>query len=401
VTFFGRASKADSLYGELRAPIVSPDNHVPFVHLLELQIASRRSWYDLNASNISSSLNPVPEVRTRRRFVSFDPTFGVKWAPTPDIMFRASYGTGFLPPALNQLTPDPPTVIPGFLFAFFGVTDPQRGNEALGGFGDITVTGGGNPALGPERSTSLSLGAILTPRFIPGFRLSVDWTRIRKRNNIFAASGLPFDQALLTRFLQQVPGRFTRSTDPATFNGFSVGPITAIDSSYLNIASEEIQALDFAFGQQFRTRRLGNFDLSVRATRNLRDATRTDALSPEIDELSLPNRVKWRGNLALDWSLGGWSARWSAYYTGPYDVPPNWVASQGSTRIASQIYNDLYLAYAFPNGRGLLRGFQISLDVQNIFDRSPPISLGQPGSFIGLFSNPLRSTYALTLRKRF
>src|SRR3546814_8210575 len=44
---------------------------------------------------------------------------------------------------------------------------------------------GGNPNVDPQKSKSWSFGTLLTPRFVPGLTLRVDWTRITIRNAYF------------------------------------------------------------------------------------------------------------------------------------------------------------------------------------------------------------------------
>jgi len=74
-----------------------------------------------------------------------------KWQIIPDVMVRVSYGTGFLPPAVNQTGPTPAsTIAPRCL----NYVDPRRGNEPV--TGTLTTIGGGNPNLQPEKSKSWS-----------------------------------------------------------------------------------------------------------------------------------------------------------------------------------------------------------------------------------------------------
>jgi outer membrane receptor protein involved in Fe transport len=50
------------------------------------------------------------------------------------------------------------------------------------------VLSGTNPNLQEETSDSLTIGAIIQPRFIPGFSLTVDYYDIKVKNIIAAAS---------------------------------------------------------------------------------------------------------------------------------------------------------------------------------------------------------------------
>ena len=52
----------------------------------------------------------------------------------------------------------------------------------------ITLTNQGNSALQPENATTISGGVILTPHWIEGLTLSMDWYSITIKNAVFAAS---------------------------------------------------------------------------------------------------------------------------------------------------------------------------------------------------------------------
>src|SRR5262249_54409124 len=155
-------------------PIVSSANAVPGVDVLEVQLAARYDKYTTHGADsvVATNASGVPLGPVTRRtneLHSLDPTIGLRYGPMPGEIFRASYGTGFLPPGLSQLISSPPSV----LTSDFGFTDPQRGGEPVG---DVDFVSGGNPNLRPEDSSSVSAGIIIEPRLIPNLRLSADWT---------------------------------------------------------------------------------------------------------------------------------------------------------------------------------------------------------------------------------
>src|SRR3569623_762841 len=264
VTFTpARSQRVDSFYGELTLPIVGARIIVPLVRELELQVAGRWDRYTGIGSNSNLTCFPltstpwsgplpadaynarcpqngsvVPTARTRNS--STNPTVALRWAISPDIAFRGSYSTGYLPPFLNSVVATPAGV-PGTLLAgktIVNVTDPLRGNERIGQpllgiFQILPATIGGNANIHPQTSRTLSFGAVLTPRFVPGFRFSVDWSRIVEDNVYYQPSSLLGSgnavggQQVFNDFLAAYPGRFTRDTNPATFGSYNVGPIIA------------------------------------------------------------------------------------------------------------------------------------------------------------------------------
>lgn len=116
--------------------------------------------------------------------------------------------------------------------------------------------------LKPEESTNRSAGVILTPRFLPGFRLSVDYTKIEKTDQI---TDLSFTQTLIDNEAV-LPDRFTRGPNlPGDQPGWA-GPITAINGTRLNISRAEIEAYDVQLDYHRESNGVGTIDLFAVAT---------------------------------------------------------------------------------------------------------------------------------------
>jgi len=65
----------------------------------------------------------------------------------------------------------------------YGVRSPNVPGSGVQGINQ------GNPDLVPEVGTSLTFGAVLQPRFLPGFSLTLDYYRIKITNVIAGLSG--------------------------------------------------------------------------------------------------------------------------------------------------------------------------------------------------------------------
>ena len=150
----GRDQRIDSGYLEAQVPFVSNANAVAGVKSLDMQLAIRRDDYETTgaSNNVTAT--------ARNKVGSTDPTLGLRYSPVGDVMFRASYGTGFLPPSVAQLVPTVPTNV-----TITGLVDPRRNNEPVTSY---TRFSGGNPDLRPEESQSWSAGMVFTPRFSRG-----------------------------------------------------------------------------------------------------------------------------------------------------------------------------------------------------------------------------------------
>jgi len=323
-----------------------------------------------------------------------------------DLMLRASYGTGFLPPSVGQLTSAGPPTGAGQIF------DPRRGNEintsALAIFG-------GNTSLRPEKSTSWSVGTVFLPRFAQGLRLSVDYTRIKKSDNI---SGLSFQGVVDNETL--FPGRVTRGPVPPG-DPFGVGPITFLDATSINISRAEVEAYDVALDYRMQTARIGVFDFYSLATwqehfktQLLPGAAIVESVGVDSD-FGNPIRLKLKANAGLTWKLRHWTLGWTARYFNSYlvaDPSQSYNTSkfliQGSLGVPSQTYHDIFGSYRFEQESGQssgkaswLRGLELQAGVRNIFHKEPPLDANESVLYYSPFGDPRVSSYYLSVKKEF
>jgi iron complex outermembrane receptor protein len=177
----------DEVFGEVTAEIFGPQNDIPFIHRLELHGAARY----VDHSSAGADWTYTAEGR---------------WAPTQDISFRGNYTRAIRSPAITEVF-NPSSTFFGF------ASDPcDRRNRAAGpnpaarqanctaagvpaNFSSLSnqrsflQASQGNAALENERSEAWSVGAVLTPRFIPNLRISADWLDIRLSGAISSFSG--------------------------------------------------------------------------------------------------------------------------------------------------------------------------------------------------------------------
>jgi len=406
-----RSQVIDSAYAEIRVPLISAQNRMRWAEMLELQLAGRYDRYSLEGATSSITIiNGVPsgiESRIDSRVTSTNPTVALRYQPLQDVMFRASYGTGFLPPTVNQILP-----VPSALGSSTAnpLTDPRRGDQQF-----VLPPGQmiqeGNPNLRPEESESVSVGVVLTPRFADNLRLSVDYLKIDKSDNIAfhpaSTQGVINDEALF-------PGRVVRGS-PAG-DPFGVGPIVLVDASLLNISKANIEAYDVQLDYRLDTASRGTFDWYALATWQTHYRTRLLDSQPTIENVgySFNNPLKFKANAGLNWRQGGWTLGWSARYFDSYRVTTNVVSAantviirnQGSATVASQIYHDLFASYRFDEhsgGRwaGLLANTELQAGVKNVLNTEPPLDQNYSGKYYSPYGDPRLATYYLTIKHSF
>ena len=376
--------RAWAYYAEARVPVFGAQES-GWKRDLELQLSVRRDESTVRARTSGDSIivpslsGPFPTITYNERdFSATKMTVGLKYAPTKDVAVRASWGTGFLAPGINQLQPS----------AAFPVSlnfiDPKRGNVPT--LVPLTLTIGGNADLQPENSKSMSAGLVLTPHWLPRFRLSLDLTRIEKTGEI--ASLLPQDTVYAEAAL---PGRVTRAalTPADQALGYTAGAITAMDVSSVNVAQKRITAYDIQADYTLAPQSWGNLQLYAIGTYQPEYAF---AVQPGAALLNVAGGqgaggiwVKWKANGGFNWTRGPWTLGWNAQYLGSHlgymrtspAADAISILNLGNNGvIKTQVYHDVSLSYKTgperTGWRWLIANSQFTVGVQNVFNTRPP-----------------------------
>jgi iron complex outermembrane recepter protein len=411
-----RSQKVRSYYLETVLPVIAPAQGLRFMRELEFQAAARRDEYKSVSTftNLSftapTRAGPFPTpVYSTNETESARYLLGLRVAPVPSMALRASFATGFLPPALSQITPRITEVTnPN---PANNPADPKRGNTPMN-FPRTQITAG-NPNLSPEDSETISAGIILTPSFARSMRLSLDYSRIRKTDELYA----PTLNFILANedFL---PGRIVRGANLSTDPPGWAGPVTQLDFSTINLSKAVIEAVDLKMDFAWGIGRAGKLYFSALGTV-------TDQLERQVTAETVPydsvgyydGPLEWRGNASLAWERGPFQAQWSTQYFDDYFITfsnPGFVFANafrlnnhGSARIPSQIYHDVSFRFRpRTTGMRLLDNVDIALGVQNVFNASPPIVAingveEYAGETYSGYGDPRRRRFTLAFRKSF
>ena len=108
---------------------------------------------------------------------------GATWQPIEDIRFRATRSRDIRAPNLNELFQAGAANSDSVRNPAF--TSNGANGPATFGYSAVVT---GNLDLGPEKADSLNIGAVLSPRFLRGFNLSVDYFRIDLQDAISSFS---------------------------------------------------------------------------------------------------------------------------------------------------------------------------------------------------------------------
>jgi iron complex outermembrane receptor protein len=168
-------------FAEVVAPIISDR---PMFDELQLEAGIRRSHYTVQAPG-------TPKFNTTTWKVAGS------WAPVRDIKFRGNYNHAVRAPNIAELFTPLTTVLTNL------AVDPCAGAAPLGNAnlraiciaqgaqaanigtinnptaGQANITTGGNLNLKPEKANTWTVGAVVRPRFLPGFSATVDYYHIK------------------------------------------------------------------------------------------------------------------------------------------------------------------------------------------------------------------------------
>jgi outer membrane receptor protein involved in Fe transport len=107
---------------------------------------------------------------------------GATWQPIPDIRLRVTRSRDIRAPNLNELYAAGSSNSDSVSNPFGAGSGPNGGS--YGTSISYSALALGNPNLRPEKSNQWNIGAVLSPRFLPGFNFSADYFRIDMRDAI-------------------------------------------------------------------------------------------------------------------------------------------------------------------------------------------------------------------------
>jgi iron complex outermembrane recepter protein len=362
-----RSRLTHSYYGELRSKLFRN---------LELQLAVR---HDEQKDDFQRTQIYPDSGVLHSRFAGTAFTVGAKTSPTDWLMLRGSYSTGKQPPPIVSLVEaDPFTYGPddeGLQ------VDPKRGGTELAEEGELLVYGGGNSKLKATHAKTVSLGAVLAPGGVDGPRFALDYSRIRRTRDL-QEHNVPH----ILAHEDYWPERVVRAplTDADRANGYTGGRIEIIDARVANDSATEVEAFDLRmeWPLSFLNGRLRLYADATYQKRKLQ----MDRFEPVVTWAGyLEGPLKRRANGGVDWSKNQLTIGANLQYFGSsliLDEPfPNLplfpdddeVMFQGSARIPSQSYLDLYGSWRLPvQSLGSVDSLSLDFGVVNVLDKAPP-----------------------------
>ena len=251
------------------------------------------------------------------------------------------------------------------------------------GFCPTTLINGGNPDLQPERSRSKTLGVVLQPRGIPGFTASADWYDINIQGAFeWTRIDMAFNQCYDNK-VEYFCQFYKR--DPQT------GQVLVADARYNNSGYTATRGIDFSTSYSLDPKRLGladnigTFGLNFNGTLTTKFEKQFAPGNPSWSCLGYfgfacqDPMPRWRHVAGVNWQLpwikGGIGFTWR-YIGGTENskLSSSTVlkAAAGQTYpLANRI--PAYSYFDFNTNVTLVKGIDVRFNVQNLFDKDPPL----------------------------
>jgi iron complex outermembrane recepter protein len=334
--------------------------------------------------------------------------WGLDWAIDNNVRLRGTMSSAVRAPNIDEL-------YSGQTQNFFSVNDPcsvkqiksspnpsvrSSNCQALGipagwnSTNSSTIGGisGSNPDLRPEVGKTWTAGIVLTPEFIDGFGLTLDYWNIKLSNAIYAPSGQEtVDQCV------DAPGGIGNVYCGNALRDSATHELNYISSTYQNISALSTSGVDIG-AYYSRDVGSGKLRLNLAATKVIAYTEHPFQDDPSVSyqDNGTAGFPKWKATLNTSYTLDNWGFEWQtryfssmlrypitneSYRTNPLQTNP--------IKTGSGFFNDVRASYQIKN-----TGLQIYAGITNVFDRNPPVNMFGNTFESGLYDTIGRSYYA-------
>ena len=399
------AFSVNEVYGELDLPLVQD---APFIKTLSVNAGYRTSDYNYLDKRVSTY------------------KVELQYAPTSDVRFRASYNRAvraaniselFAPQGLGNVAAVDPCSGPtpkasAAACALTGVTAAQYGKIPDCPAETCVTQGGGNPNLKPEVADTRTAGVVLTPRFLPGFSMSVDYFDIYVDQYIGAVDA----PTVINQCVQTSNPYFCSLFHRDPTSGVLFGDRGYIVATNQNTGYLQTSGIDVTSNYRLELSSLGDVDFSFVGTYlNSRKIEQLPGLGsynckglfgPTCGQPNPAWRHQLRATWNLPWIAASVSANWR--YFGATDLSNNNSNPflQGdpveiNRKIKAYNYIDLAANWKVREQLTLRAG------LNNLFDKDPPViaagllsSFGNGNTYPGVY-DPMGRTMFVGLTMDF
>jgi iron complex outermembrane receptor protein len=322
----------------------------------------------------------------------------IRYTPNKEMLFRGSFGQGFIAPSLLQLYEGAQVTNPVFF-------DPSSRNSATswGANNQVSMTRIGNSRLQPEKADMFNLGFAYSPNAIKNLTVTIDYWNVKQTNVVSSAESYaaivarrfwealgstdaardtaarnPTTRAAAVNQIRQSTG-VTVVYDPSgganSLGGLSVDEIALQNVYRTNLAGAKAAGVDLAVSYQYRTPAWGTYTIDVKGTYTQQYDQQAMVGEPYQKLAGLYSTAyeggwpRWRIASVLGWSMKDWGANIVWHYTKKITLQDGMDATYGRDFLPQFSTFDAQVSYKLPWLKS-----HIQLGVENAFAKVPPLT---------------------------
>ncbi len=346
------------IYSEVRVPLLKD---ALLAKSLSVEGAVRYADYSTAGGNTSWSL-------------------GSDWQPIEDIKFRVSYAKAARAPNINE-------VYASESYSGEWIADPcspwlyNENSQREANCASLNIdpenipywtwaskNNKGNPDLKVEVAKTMTLGAIIEPRVIENFNITLDYWDVKLEKQI---DSFP----LRTVVYGCVDSANTENIfcDYVTRN--DLGMIELVTLSQLNLAKHDVRGLDIEANYLYDLGESGQLRFNTLWSKLIERRLQSSELTAAENTVGGMAFPEWRGNISLSYQYGDFSTSFTSRYVGSQKTDLNTTEEDRYPNETGDIwYSDLTMSY-WLNDRT-----NVNLAINNIFNKGTP---QVPGAHVG------------------
>jgi iron complex outermembrane receptor protein len=330
---YGNAGSSGGGQRDTRA--VYSELSLPVLKQLEFQVAGRYDHY----SDFGDTANPK---------------LALLYHASPEVLIRASWGTGFKAPLMQDLYAATANGYQTFVDAVACKKQQQAGGDTPACLpAQYNVTSGGNKGLKQETSNSYNLGAVYEPT--RDFNIGSDFFLTMVKNVV----GINYDDAMIA----EANGVDLSKYGVIVHRDATTGKLVNIEAPMQNLSSQQVSGVDLSSSYRIR-----NFKLSDEHSQLFYFKEEGFPGIGGRDKLGEHGRPAWRNTAGLNYSPGeGQDLSLSALTTAGQTKS---VSSYGKTIN----YTEYDLAYVFKTKTW----GTFSAGIKNVLGTTPPLDESTP-----------------------
>lgn len=362
-----------SIFGEVNLPLLGEDSGI---HSLSVTASGRYDHY----SDFGSTFNPK---------------IGVNFAPVAWLSLRGNWGKAFQAPGISTISEG---ASPSFTALTIATRPYVNPSLPVGAKTHIVTFGGTKMPLQPQKATTWSLGFDISRPELAGLNAGLTYYNIDFQG---AIGQVPIFSPNI--FYPQFPDNYVTYDDPAAMQAFydrfaaeatnastflaqlPNGDLSAVyavfDSRTQNLARVQTAGLDFYVRGRQQTG-FGDIFAEISGNYILKYKQQPNPAAPLVSTLEA-DTTRLRLTATVGANVGALRAQATWNHSQGYDITPTVLNLQQNHVGSFNVFN-LFFQYKVPGDSAIARDLAFTLNIDNVFDQSPPLYRGAGNSLFGV-----------------